>query len=215
MEYKSQHHQDEFIVKYFGEKRNGTFVDIGAHDGESLSNTYVLEKELEWNGICIEPMPHEYKKLVKCRNCITYECAIYDKNGSEKFIMVESDGYPDMLSGVTKDITFKHMKGVLSESQRLNAPIKIIDVKTRILNEILEENEIFHIDVLSVDTEGAELKILQSIDYDKFFIDLIIYENGENTNKIRDFLKTVGFKFHKRLRIDDAFVNTKINEKGN
>ena len=45
MEYKSQHKQDEFIVNYFKEKRNGVFVDIGAHDGITLSNTYILEKE--------------------------------------------------------------------------------------------------------------------------------------------------------------------------
>lgn len=209
MEWKSQHKQDEFIAEYFNNKREGVFVDIGAHDGESLSNTYVLEKEFGWSGICIEPMPHEFKKLAECRDSINYNCAIYNKNGSEKFTMVESDGYPDMLSGITKDITFKHMNGVLSESQRLNAPIKIIDVQTRILNEILEENEVFHIDVLSIDTEGAELKILKSIDYDKFYIDLIIYENGPNGNKERDFLKTVGFKFYKRLGIDDAFINTR------
>jgi len=215
MEYKSKHLQDKFIVNYFKGKRNGVFIDIGAHDGESLSNTYILEKEFGWNGICIEPMPHEYQKLIECRNCKTYNCAIYDKNGIEKFTMVQSDGYPDMLSGITKDITFKHMNGILSESERLKAPLKIIDVETRVLNEILEENNIYHIDVLSIDTEGAELKILKSIDYNKFFIDLIIYENGENTNKIRDFLKSSGFRFHKRLGIDDAFINTKINEKNN
>jgi FkbM family methyltransferase len=209
MEFKSQHHQDEFIVNYFKEKREGVFVDIGAHDGESLSNTYVLEKELGWSGICIEPMPHEYEKLKKSRNCITYNCAIYDTNGTEKFTLVDSDGYPDMLSGITKDITIKHMGNLLSEGGRLGAPLKIIDVQTRILNEILDENKIFEIDVLSIDVEGAELKILKSIDYDRFHFKLIIYENGENTNQVRDFLKTNGFSFYKRLGIDDAFINNK------
>ena len=102
MEYKSQHKQDEFIVNYFKEKRNGVFVDIGAHDGITLSNTYILEKEYGWTGICIEPMEHEYKKLEACRSCITYNCACYDTNGTEKFTMLEYDGYPDMLSGIAK-----------------------------------------------------------------------------------------------------------------
>ena len=76
MEYKSQHKQDEFVVNYFKGKKNGVFVDIGAHDGITLSNTYVLEKELGWTGICVEPMDHEYKKLTECRNCITCHCEI-------------------------------------------------------------------------------------------------------------------------------------------
>jgi FkbM family methyltransferase len=207
MEYKSQHKQDQFIVNYFKGKRNGVFIDIGAHDGIDLSNTYVLEKELEWTGICIEPIEYEYKKLIENRSCITYNCACYETNGIEKFTLVEFDGYPDMLSGIAKDITFKHMSNILSESQRIGAKRKVIEVHTRILNEILEENKIYDIDFLSVDTEGSELKILKSIDYDKFHIKVIIYENGEGESFIRDFLKTKNFSFYKRLGIDDAFIN--------
>jgi len=210
MEYKSQHKQDEFIINYFNNKKNGVFIDVGAHDGITLSNTYVLEKELNWTGICIEPIDYEYKKLVECRNCIIYNCACYDINGIEKFTLLEYDGYPDMLSGIAKDISLKHMGHILSEGGRMGAKRKIIEVPTRILNEILEENGIYDIDFLSVDTEGSELKILKSIDYDKFHIKVIVYENGEGESFIRDFLKTKDFSFHKRLGIDDAFVNNKF-----
>lgn len=210
IEYKSQHKQDEFIVSYFNKKRKGVFIDIGAHDGITLSNTYVLEKEFDWTGICIEPIDYEYEKLIKCRNCITYNCACYETNGIEKFILLEYDGYPDMLSGIAKDISFKHMGHILSEGGRMCAKRKVIEVPTRILNEILEENKIYDIDFLSVDTEGSELKILKSIDYNKFNIKIIIYENGEGESFIRDFLKTKNFSFYKRLGIDDAFVNNKF-----
>jgi len=209
MKFHSQHKQDEFIINYFNKKKNGIFVDIGAHDGITLSNTYTLEKELGWSGICIEPMPRQFKNLSECRDVKLYNCAIYDKNGTEKFTMVDFDGYPDMLSGISKEITIKHMSGILSESSRMGAKLKYIDVQTRILNEILEENKLYEIDFLSVDVEGAELKVLNGIDFDKFHIKVIVYENGENENSVRDFLKTKGFKFHKRLGIDDAFINTK------
>lgn len=209
MKFQSQHKQDEFVVNYFNQKENGIFVDIGAHDGISLSNTYVLEKELNWKGICIEPMEHQYKKLVECRNCITYNCAIYDTNGIEKFTLLEYDGYPDMLSGISKDISVVHMGHILSEGQRMGAKRKIIEVPTRILNEILEENNMFEIDFLSIDVEGAELKILQSIDFNKFNIKLIIYENGESDTPIRDFMRSKDFSFIRRLGIDDAWKNNK------
>ncbi len=209
MNYKSQHHQDEFVVNYYKSKQRGVFVDIGAHDGISLSNTYVLEKELNWKGICVEPMEHEYKKLIECRDAICYNCAIYDHNGVEKFTMLEHDGYPDMLSGISKDISIVHMGHILSEGGRMGAKRKIIEVPTRILNEILEENNIFEIDFLSIDVEGAELKILQSIDFDKFKIKLIIYENGENDQPIREFMRSKDFSFIRRLGIDDAWKNNK------
>ena len=209
MEFKSQHKQDEFIINYFKGKKNGVFIDIGAHDGITLSNTYVLEKEYNWTGICVEPMPHQYKALVKCRNCITYNCAIYDKNGIEKFTMVEYDGYPDMLSGISKDITHHHMSGILSESSRMGAKLKYIEVETKILQEILDENNITEIDYLSVDVEGAELKVMESIDFNKTHIKIIDFENGESSPQVRDFLKSKGFSFYKRLGIDDVFINTK------
>jgi FkbM family methyltransferase len=206
MEFKSQHHQDEFIINYFNGKKNGVFVDIGAHDGITLSNTYVLEKEYGWAGICVEPMPHQYKALIECRDCITVNCAIYDKNGIEKFTMVEYDGYPDMLSGISKDITIHHMSGILSESSRMGAQLKYVEVPTRILQEILDENNILEIDYLSVDVEGAELKVMKSIDFNKTSIKVIDFENGEGTSQVRDYLISKGYSFYKRLGIDDIFI---------
>ena len=209
MEFKSQHKQDQFIINYFKGKKNGVFVDIGAHDGITLSNTWVLEKEFNWTGICVEPMPHQYKALTDCRNCITYNCAIYDTNGIENFTMLEYDGYPDMLSGISKDMSIVHMGHVISEGSRMGAKQKIIKVQTRILNEILEENNIYEIDFLSVDVEGAELKVLNGINYDKFHVKVIIYENEEGTDFVREFLKAKDFSFYKRLGIDDVFINNK------
>jgi len=211
MELKSQHKQDEFVINHFKQKKRGIFLDIGAHDGISLSNTFVLEKEFGWTGICIEPMEEEYNRLVKHRNCITYNCAIYDTNGTEKFTQVETmleyDGYPDMLSGITKEIPIEGMSAILSESQRLGAKMKIIDVSTRILNEILEENKIYEIDFLSIDTEGSELKILKSIDYDKFHIKVITCEYGKPGPDLKDFLQSKNFSFIKKLGGDEIFIN--------
>ena len=68
----------------------------------------------------------------------------------------------------------------------------------------------YEFDYMSLDTEGSELKILKSIDFNKFKIKVITSENGEGESPVRDFMKTKGFTFFKRLGIDDVFVNTKI-----
>lgn len=37
------------------------FVEIGAPDGLSLSNSYLLESEHGWTGTCVEPLPEHYE----------------------------------------------------------------------------------------------------------------------------------------------------------
>jgi len=66
----SQLGQDLWALDMLNNKRDGVFIEIGASDGIYLSNTYFLEKEFNWKGLCIEPST-EYINLVKNRNCLT------------------------------------------------------------------------------------------------------------------------------------------------
>ena len=60
---KSQLGQEIKVINFYKEKKNGYFIEIGASDGIELSNTYLLESEYKWNGICIEPIPIKYQKF--------------------------------------------------------------------------------------------------------------------------------------------------------
>jgi hypothetical protein len=50
----SQAYQDIFVLTMLNGKKNGTFVEIGAYDGQQISNTYLLEKKFDWTGISID-----------------------------------------------------------------------------------------------------------------------------------------------------------------
>lgn len=55
MKYKSQYSQDKFLNEnFFKNKKNGVFIDIGAHDGITMSNSFFYEKQLGWDGLCVE-----------------------------------------------------------------------------------------------------------------------------------------------------------------
>jgi len=57
----SQNNEEEIILKYLGDS-TGTFLDIGAYDGITFSNTYELVKR-GWKGIMVEASPRTFIKL--------------------------------------------------------------------------------------------------------------------------------------------------------
>jgi len=84
MNYKSQIGQDKYVLdNIFANKKNGYFIELGGADGVTYSNTYYMEKELDWNGICIEPNPKYKECLKKNRNCHKEFCPVYSSSGKE------------------------------------------------------------------------------------------------------------------------------------
>ena len=200
----SQSGQDAFVLWYFKNKRNGTFIDIGANDGISLSNTYYLEKELGWTGICFEPIPDIFEKLDKSRNCIKIMAGVADKAGEEKFTFV--DGPSHMLSGMTKDYDPRHVERIKKEVQQTGGSVKELTLKTVLFNDVLEEHKIYDIDYLSLDTEGNEFSVLKSIDWDKFNIKVMTIENNYNDPAQTAFITSKGYYMMGRLEADEVFI---------
>ena len=110
----SQYGQDTFIVKeIFHEMPGGFFVEVRAHDGITQSNTYYLEKNLGWKGICIEPNLRIYEKLRKNRKCLCLNTAISDQPGNFRFLKI--DGYSEMLSGLIEKYDPRHVERIKKE----------------------------------------------------------------------------------------------------
>src|SRR5664280_1701555 len=108
--YFSQYRQDEFVDKFFNKKNAGFFIDIGAHDGVTFSNTFFLEKERGWSGICIEPIPDVFDKLKQNRRSININSCITQKNGYVRFRRVH--GYNEMLSGILDLMDSEHSEQI-------------------------------------------------------------------------------------------------------
>lgn len=206
--YYSQLGQDEFIDNFFEKKEKGVFVDIGANDGVKLSNTFFLEKERKWNGICVEPLPVEFKKLQENRSSININVAVSDFNGETDFTYIE--GYANMLSGIPNNYE-KQYENYISESVKNHGDkVHNIRVPVRTLQSILDEYNILDIDFCSVDTEGSEYNILKSIDFDKTNIKIIVVENNSGETKVKEFLESKGYVLFKKISQDDFFINKKL-----
>lgn len=202
--YVSQLGQDRFIDEYFGQKENLTFLDIGAHDGVTISNTIFLEKQRNWNGMCIEAQPSEFEKLKLNRNCICVNVAVSNFEGETDFTYVE--GYANMLSGISDDYNKTHMERIKGEVNYYGGKINTIKVPVKKLQTVLEEHSMLNIDFCSIDTEGSEFNIIQSIDFDKTNIKVFIIENNYKETNIQEYLETKGYSLHKKLEWDDIFI---------
>lgn len=78
---KSQINQDIFVLSETSFKRNGYFVEFGATDGITLSNTYLLEKNFDWRGIVAEPLKSKYDILIKNRECHVEDLCVWSESG--------------------------------------------------------------------------------------------------------------------------------------
>jgi FkbM family methyltransferase len=186
--------QDIFVGEYFGWKRGGYFVDVGAFDGVNLSNTHQLEKVLGWTGICIEPLEQAFQQLRARRKCICVQAAAYSKDAALSFCS------NDVLSGLEAHID-RHI-------ETLAAPR--ITVRARTLKSILlEHGAPFEIDYLSIDTEGSEYEVLRGIDWKERRFGFISIEHNfvePRRAVMRDFLTAHGYKRLRENNFDDDYI---------
>ena len=204
MIFYSQDKQDFFLqTNVFKGYKNGFFVDVGAHDGKKLNNTLYFENNHNWTGINIEPMPNIFIELNNNRpNCINYNCAVCEIDGCAEFI--HNKGYTEMLSGLKKNYHNRHIIRRDKEIKLKGGSSEIIEVNTKRLETILDENNIKHINYLSIDVEGAEFSVIKSINFNKVFIDIIGFENNYNDTSVPivKYLEEKGFVvIHKSLDI--------------
>ena len=82
---------------------------------------------------------------------------------------------------------------------------EIIQVETTLLSKLLEKHNVTKIDFLSIDTEGSELAILKTIDFNKIFIDVITVEDNYNNPELLDFFKKRNYRLVKTIKCDKIF----------
>lgn len=204
MKYYSQIQQDKIIDEYLKYKENGFFIEIGANDGISGSNTAFFEKFRNWKGICIEPAPNEFKSLTENRTSININACVSNYNGESNFICI--DGYSMMLSGLLENYNQAHINRINSEVHQHGGTVKQLKVPVKTLQSILDEHLITEVDYCSIDTEGSEFEIVSSIDYDKTNIKIFSIENNYGETKIQEFLKTKGYSLAMKIQWDDIFI---------
>lgn len=170
----SQDNQDYIVYNnFFNDKKDGIFCDVGGNHPLNINNTRYFE-ELGWSGYAFEPLP--YMKLLweKHRKAKFFPFGVSDKNDKLSFSIVkDATGWEDMLSFVkdTRDEDYGH-------------ETEDITIQVKPLKEVFENENITHIDYMSIDVEGHELNVLKGIDFSKVKINILTIENNPLDNPI-------------------------------
>jgi FkbM family methyltransferase len=173
---------------------NGVFVDIGAHDGKTFSNTKFFEEFLGWRGLCVEPIPDVFTRLaIERPGCINIHGGVSTSRDELEFLQVS--GYPEMLSGFVQSFEQGHMERINNEIIAYGGNATMMKIPSYPLHDLLEKYQITSIDFLSVDVEGGEVEVLKSIDFRKVTIKYIVAEENtpETRVRIENYLQQVGY----------------------
>jgi FkbM family methyltransferase len=203
MKFYSQFKQDEFLYhNFFKNKPNGYFVDIGAYDGVDCSNSLFFEETLGWSGVCVEPNPEQFSVLKAKRKCKCVECAISDVEWVASFFQIKNGG-PSTLSGLVDEFSENAIARINNTGLDASQNFDYITVNCKTFDSVVDN---VNIDYLSLDTEGNELKILKTIDFNKYNISTITVENNEYDNTFIDFLVPRNYQFLGRLGCDEIYL---------
>ena len=196
----SQLGQDLWVLEQTDYKRDGYFVEFGATDGVRLSNTWLLENEFNWTGICAEPNPNLFAKLRENRGCAISSACIGAVSGQNfEFILADAFG------GIADYAMADHHAERRENFRRIG---QVMHVTTVSLEDFLIANDAPRaIDYLSIDTEGNEYEILRVFPFDRWTIRLITVEHNRTPmrEQIRNLLEPLGYH-RTEMQFDDWYA---------
>lgn len=202
-ESQAQLWQDLFVLHQLKMKKEGFFVEFGATNGKSLSNTYMLEKQFGWTGILAEPARCWHQKLYKNRNVAIETMCVWSKSGD---VLTFNETEVAELSTIDSfsDSDFHDMARKRGVTYSVNT-ISLLDMLKKYQAPKI-------IDYLSIDTEGSEFEIMKNFDFSEYKFRVITCEHNYSSDreKINTLLKSHGYvaKYPELSEFDDWYVLT-------
>lgn len=202
---------EDIIIDYVFKLRgvqNPSFLDIGANHPYYLNNTAIFY-ERGCRGVNIEANPDLIKIFTKYRpDDINLNIGISDQESELNFYIME-DNTLSTFSKTESDFMIKHGKS-LAEVRK---------IKLTTISRIIEErcNQQFP-DFLSIDVEGMDYSILQSINFERSYPKVICVEAaeyspigaGERRHEIVDLLTTKGYYEYANTNLNAIMVKNEF-----
>lgn len=199
----SQSGQDAWLERHvFKGKRDGVFVEIGGYDGVTGSNCLFFELMRGWSGFLVEPSPTFFPQAQAVRRCACHQVALSGGEGEAEFLEIR-EGLTQM-GGLVENYD-DGLRSRVEEDERYQGDV--ISVPTRTLASLLDEAGYTQVDYVSLDVEGAEMAVLEGLDFDKYRITAWTIENNRgDVGVIPKFMQSKGYQRVERLGVDDVYI---------
>jgi FkbM family methyltransferase len=179
---KSECGQDFFALIANDFASDKTFVEIGAYDGITYSNTYLLEKKFDWDGILIECIPRNFEIIKDSRKSKAILAAATPQN-VESVDVVELAA--SNLSGLSQEVSRNKWKTISHKVRgySLDSILKMADQNGKI-------------GFLSIDIEGAEFSIFENVNLRNYEINAICVEHNfrPEAARLRELIASQGYR---------------------
>jgi len=202
--YYSKNREDLFLSNYFKNKFDGKYIDVGAYHPYRGSNTHLLYQK-GWNGINIDLSKTSVDLFNIARpNDTNLNFAVSDKKKIIKTYENKSLGLSNTTNPVFASLFIKNYYSRQVRSNSLNNLLKKYSVKNT------------KFEIIDIDAEGSDYKILKSIDFKKYSFKLILIETHTFNKKVKaekrkiyTFLKSKKYNCLKELHETSIFENTR------
>jgi FkbM family methyltransferase len=184
----------------------GFFIEAGANNGVTASNTYYLEKHCGWTGLLIEAIPHRFVECRKARpKSLSIHCGLVSPEYSKEYVelvymdrmtmMKSNGGALNVGTQMAKAVaTTRHQDGLIGTT--FLAP-------ARTLASVLAERGNPAVDFFSLDVEGHELDVLKGLDFNICSPRRILVEDWDKSG-VGAFLAEKGYRVEERFGDRDA-----------
>jgi len=193
--------QDLWVLYETEGLRGGVFVEFGAADGVSGSNSHMLETAYGWRGLLVEPARSWHAELAANRRRLVDHRCVTDHSGDHVLFRDCAERPLSTIAAYRQADRFGGMR----------ARARQYEVQTVSLNDLLDQHGLGAIDYLSIDTEGSELMILAAFDFERFAPRLITVEHGREPQRragLLDLLSRHGYRrrYEALSQFDDWYV---------
>lgn len=209
--FKSQSAEDKKLMMFFNGLCGGRYVELGALDGVTYSNTYVFNKALGWKGVLMDVSPANYALLQVNRQDeeSVLHAAVCKHDDFVHYVEAGAVGGVWEFTAPTFRRDWWGVDASIENAHKISC-VPLRDIFFNI------SGDFFYADFLSLDVEGSELTVLESIDFTKAAFGVVLIEaDGHNLTKnvaVRDFMVTRHYIFLYWYERSDWFMHEKFRD---
>ena len=191
------------IIKRVLEKQ-AFFVQVGSNDGLTKDPLHelIMFNPL-WRGIFIEPVDYVFERLVRnygpSERFIFAQIAVAEEAGEREFFYVSEEALQDpAVPPLSDQLGSFDRSHITNHSSLLDKYIIAKKIRCELLESILKKYNVSNIDLIHIDVEGYDYKVLRQINFERFKPNLILFEHShlkpDELSESRTLLKSHGYK---------------------